>query len=267
MIIARDCDPLRRSEWSMLKNWGLFTIFHMRARLSEVKKTEDFLRFLRCATICGDSRGRGAKTEDFLRFLRSTRDPLRRSAWSRCKNWGLFTISAVHARPFAKIMVKVQKHVFLISAARAKSAWSRCKNSRFCAFFAVAEIVRVEAARKMAFGKVVAWFAHLLQSRGRGFHSPLVRGIRLENRSFGTMQLAQTTFVRNRAAELVQSTLRRADSCRANLHRASCTEPLAKSSLRRANFHRAKLRRAILHRAKLRERALQKLWPSCKLCY
>ena len=83
----------------------------------------------------------------------------------------------------------------------------------------------------------------------------------------GTMQLAQTTFVRNRAAQFVQSTLRRADSCRANLHRASCTEPLAKSSLRRANFHRAKLRRAILHRAKLRERALHKLWPSCKLCY
>ena len=77
------------------------------------------------------------------------------------------------------------------------------------------------------------------------------------------MQLAQTTFVRNRAAQFVRSTLRRADSCRANLHRASCAEPLAKSSFRRANFHRAKLRRAILHRAKLRERALQKLWPSC----
>ena len=75
----------------------------------------------------------------------------------------------------------------------------------------------------------------------------------------GTLQLAQPTFVRNRAAQFVQSTLRRADSCRANLHRASCAEPLAKSSLRRANFYRAKLRRAILHRAKLRERALQKL--------
>ena len=78
------------------------------------------------------------------------------------------------------------------------------------------------------------------------------------------MQLAETTFVRNRAAQFVQSILRRADSCRANLHRASCAEPLAKS---RANFHRAKLRRAILHRAKLRERALQKLWPPCKFCY
>ena len=77
-----------------------------------------------------------------------------------------------------------------------------------------------------------------------------------------TMQLAQTTFVRHRAAQFVQSALRRADSRRANLHRASCAEPLAKSSLRRANF-----RRAILHRGKLRERALQKLWPSCKLCY
>ena len=44
----------------------------------------------------------------------------------------------------------------------------------------------------------------------------------------GTMQLAQTTFVRNRAAQLVQSTWCRADSCRANLHRASCAEPLEK---------------------------------------
>ena len=79
--------------------------------------------------------------------------------------------------------------------------------------------------------------------------------------------LARSNWRRALAQSNLQSTLRRADSCRANLHRASCAEPLAKSSLRTANFHRAKLRRAILHRAKLRERALQKLWPSCKLCY
>ena len=71
-------------------------------------KTEDFLRFLRCARdlsaeirvvevqklgafydFCGaraTSRGRGSKTEDFLRFLACARDPLRRFAWSRFKN-------------------------------------------------------------------------------------------------------------------------------------------------------------------------------------
>ena len=44
----------------------------------------------RIATLCGDSRGRGSKTGDFLRFLRCARDPLRRFAWSRFNNWGLF---------------------------------------------------------------------------------------------------------------------------------------------------------------------------------
>ena len=57
------------------------------------------------ATLCGDSRGGGSKTGDFLRFLRCARDPLRRFAWSRFKNWGLFTISAVRARPSAEIRV------------------------------------------------------------------------------------------------------------------------------------------------------------------
>ena len=62
------------------------------------------------ATLCGDSRGRGSKTGDFLRFLLAARDPLRRFAWSRFKNWGLFTISAVRARPSAEIrVVEVQK--------------------------------------------------------------------------------------------------------------------------------------------------------------
>ena len=47
---------------------------------------------------------------DFLRCLRAARDPLRRFAWSRFKNCGLFTISAVRARPSAEIrVVEVQK--------------------------------------------------------------------------------------------------------------------------------------------------------------
>ena len=61
------------------------------------------------ATLCGDSRGRGSRTEDFLRFLACARDSLRRFAWSRFKNWGLFTTSAVRARPSAEIRVVVPK--------------------------------------------------------------------------------------------------------------------------------------------------------------
>ena len=47
-----------------------------------------------------DSRGRGSKTEDFLRFLRCARE---RFACSRFKNCGLFTIFGMRARPSAEI--------------------------------------------------------------------------------------------------------------------------------------------------------------------
>ena len=41
MIIARDCDPLRRFAWSRFKNWGLFTISAVRARPSaEIRVVE-----------------------------------------------------------------------------------------------------------------------------------------------------------------------------------------------------------------------------------
>ena len=47
---------------------------------------------------------------EFLRFLLAARDPLRRFAWSRFKNWGLFTFSAGRTRPSAEIrVVEVQK--------------------------------------------------------------------------------------------------------------------------------------------------------------
>ena len=80
-------------------------------RVVEVQKLRTSYDFCGArATLCGDSRGRGSKTGDFLRFLRCARDPLRRFAWSRFKNWGRFTISAVRARPSAEIrVVEVQK--------------------------------------------------------------------------------------------------------------------------------------------------------------
>ena len=50
------------------------------------------------------------KLRTFLRFLRCARDPLRRFAWSRLKNCGLFTIFSMRARPSAEIrVVEVQK--------------------------------------------------------------------------------------------------------------------------------------------------------------
>ena len=49
------------------------------------------------------------KTHVFLRFLRCSRDPLRGSAWSRCKNSGFFAMFNLLARPSAGIgVVEVQ---------------------------------------------------------------------------------------------------------------------------------------------------------------
>ena len=206
-----------------VKKLGLFTISAVRARPSaeirvvEVKKLRTFYDFcgarateirvvevnkLRTfydfcgarATLCGDSRGRGSKTEDFLRFLRCARDRLRRFAWSSFKNWGLFTISAVRARPSAEIrVVEAQKLTtfYDFCGPRATVCGDRARRSapvRICLSLGepVAEIVRVEALSlwRRAFFllakrplEVVSWFARLLsQSRGRGFDSPLVRG-------------------------------------------------------------------------------------------
>ena len=123
----------------------------------EVQKLRTFYDFCGArATVCGDSRGRGSKTEDFLRFLACARDPLRRFAWSRFKNWGLFTTSAGRARPSAEIrVVEAQKlGTFTISAGRARPS---------------AEIVRVEVQKLGAFYDFCWPRATLCgDSRGRG---------------------------------------------------------------------------------------------------
>ena len=121
--------------------------------------------------------------------------PLRRFAWSRFKNCGLFTISAGRARPSAEIrVVEVQKtEDFLRFLACARdplrrscaSKRSRCGAVRICLSLGEpsAEIVALSLWRRAIFLlakrplEVVSWFARLLsQSRGRGFDSPLIRG-------------------------------------------------------------------------------------------
>ena len=98
MIVARDCDPLRRFAWPRSKNRTFY----------------DF---------CGVCGGRGSKTEDFLRFL----------LCALCgDNRGLFTILNMRARPSAEIrVVEVQKlRFFTISASRARPS-AEIRGSRF----------------------------------------------------------------------------------------------------------------------------------------
>ena len=149
-------DPLRRFAWSRFKNWGLFTIFAVRARPSaeirvvEVQKLRTFYDFCKPrATLCGDSRGRGSKTEGFLRFVQAARDPLRRSCVPKRSRCGAVRVRLSLGEPSAEI-VRVE----------ALSLWRRA--SLLLAKWPL---------------EVVSWFARLLsQSRSRGFDSPLVRG-------------------------------------------------------------------------------------------
>ena len=140
-------------------------------RMVEVQKLGTFYDFCGArATLCGDSRGRGSKTGDFLRFLLAARDPLRRFAWSRFKNCGLFTISASRVRPAAGI-VRVE----------ALSLWRR------------ANLLLAKWPLE-----VVSWLARLLsQSRGRGFDSPLVR-------SSSGLKIAAFTYKRSTRSVLLQ---------------------------------------------------------------
>ena len=172
------------------------------------------------ATLCGDRRGRGAKTGGFLRFLKFPRDPLRGSAWSRCKNPWFFAISKVPARP---------------SAGACKNPWFFPISNmlaRPSAGIGVVEVQKLEVfcnvcgARATLCGNrrgrgaktrgFFAWFELVLGSclvvraPGRGFDSSLVRGRASRDATCILKQLAQS-----------------------NLRRASCTEQLAQTNLHR----------------------------------
>ena len=157
------------------------------------------------ATLCRDRRGRGAKTHGFLRFLRCPRDPVRGSAWSRCKHPWFFAFSKVPARPG---VVEVQKL------------------EAFCDF----------CCSNWSSG-VVSWFARLLlEPAGRGFDSSLVRGRASQDATCIIKQLAQSNLRRPTCTDqFAQSALPRATCAeqlaQSNLRRATCTEQLAQSTL------------------------------------
>ena len=123
----------------------------------EVQKPMVFCDFYPArATLCGDRRGRGAKTHGFLRFLSCSRDPLRGSAWSRCKNPWFLRFLTCSRDPLRG------------------SAWSRCKNPWF---FAISNLLArpsagigvVEVQKPMVFGDFCGARATLCGNRrGRG---------------------------------------------------------------------------------------------------
>ena len=127
----------------------VFSFFDIPARPSakigavEVQKLEVFLVFFDMPARPSAKIGvvEVQKLEVCLRFLRCPRNPLRRSAWSRCKNSRLFFFAffAVPAQPSAEIgVVEVQRLVaFLavpwdplgIGVVEALSLWRRANSS------------------------------------------------------------------------------------------------------------------------------------------
>ena len=140
-----------------------------------------------------------------MRFLRCPRNPLRGSAWSRCKNPWCFAISAVLAQPSAGIgVVEVQKLEV------------------FCGF----------CCSNWSSG-VVSWFP---EPAGRGFDSSLVRRRASQDATCILKQLAQSKLHRATCADqLAPTSLRRAPCleqlAQSNLRRATCTEQLAGSAI------------------------------------
>ena len=158
----------------------------------------------------------------FLRFLKFLRDPLRGSAWSRCKNSRFFAISAVLAQPSAGIgVVEVQKlEVFCDFCC---SNWS---------------------------SGVVSWFARLLPEPAAGPRAGVAR-CNLHFTATCAEQLAQSKLHRARPTctdQFAQSALPRATCAeqltQSNLHRATCTEQLAQSNLQGAQFAQSNLQGA-----------------------
>ena len=239
-------DPLRGSARSRYKSSRFCAILlwpaqpFARIGAVEVQKLEVFAILFWPATLCGGRRGRGAKT--FCAIFFGTRDPLRGSARSRCKN-------SRPARPSAGIGVV-----------------EGC-SSGVVSWFA-----------RLLLGPAGRGFDSPL-ARGRASQaarSNLHKAICAEQvaqtslrRATCAEQLAQTSLCRAPCLEqLAQSNLRRATctaACaeqlagrlaRSNLHRATCREPLAGTNLHKATCAE-QLAHSNLHRATCAEQLAQ----------
>ena len=222
----------------------------------EVQKPMVFCDFCGArATLCGDRRGRGAKTHGFLRFLTCSRDPLRGSAWSRCKNPWFFAISNLLARPSAGIgVVEVQKPMVFCDFCGARA--TLCGNRR-------GRGAKTQGFLRLLLFELVLGSCLVVRAPAPGTGGSRVRFLpapragvarcKLHFTATCAEQLAQSKLHRATCADqLAPTSLRRApfleQLAQGNLRRATCTEQLAQSSL-----HRATCRERNLHRATCRD--------------
>ena len=167
----------------------------------------------------------------FLRFLKFPRDPLRGSAWSRCKNHG-FCDFCGSRNPLRG------------------SAWSRCKNSRF---FAISGGARATLCgnRRGRGAKNSRFFATVVVRTGP---RELSRGSRACSRNRRVAGSIPPWFAGGRCKMQLAfySNLRRATCAeqvaQSNLRRPTCTDQFAQSALPRATCAE-QLTQSNLHRA------------------
>ena len=177
----------------------------------------------------------------FLRFLRCSRDPLRRSAWSRCKNSRFFAMFNLLARPSAGIgVVEVQKPMVFLRFPTCPrdplrgSEWSRCKNPWF--FFAISAVCGDRRGR----GAKTQWFfaiSAVLARPSAGIGVVEVQNSRIFAVLLFELVLGSCLVVRAPAPGTGGSRVRflpgpRAGVARCNLHfKATCAKQLAQSKL------------------------------------
>ena len=191
----------------------------------------------------------------FLRFLRCSRNPLRESAWSRCKNPWFFAISNLLARPSAGIgVVEVQKPMVFLDFCGAHA--TLCGDPR-------GRGAKTQGFLRLLLFELVLGSCLVVRAPAPGTGGSRVRflpgpraGVARCNLHFTATcaeQLAQSKLHRATCADqLAPTSLRRAPCleqlAQSNLRRATCTEQLAQSSL-----HRATCRERNLHRATCRD--------------
>ena len=174
----------------------------------------------------------------FLRFLSCSRDPLRGSAWSRCKNSRFFAISAVLAQPSAGIgVVEVQKPMVFCDFCGARATLCGDRRGRGAKTRGFLRLLLFE----LVLGGVRAPAPGTGGSRVRFLPGPRagVARCNLHFKATCAEQLAQSKLHRATCADQLAPT---------SLRRAPCLEQLAQSNLRRATYAE-QLAQSNLHRA------------------
>ena len=201
----------------------------------------------------------------FLRFLRCSRDPLRGSAWSRCKSPWFFAISKVSARPSAGIgVVEVQKPVVFSDFRHARATFCGDRRGRGAKTHGFCDFQHARATlcgdRRGRGAKTQGFLRHLLFELVLGSclvvraPAPGTGGSRVRFLPGPRAGVARCNlhFKATRAEQLAQSKLHRA-TCADQLaptsvRKAPCLEQLAQSNLRRATYAE-QLAQSNLHRA------------------